>query len=168
MKRLVISLTMALLLVAVMTAPVMALEGTVDAGVTVNEFVSVTITDQNSDGIQFGTVNPDTNDNPDQSQSTASDVDPSVVIAIDAITNTNCNVSVKGTDFDVVELPLANASWSLTYDGAKTVMTTGYVSMATGVVPGNAINMFNFLTIPDTTDAGTYGSTYTFEVVPTT
>ena len=73
MKKVLISLGLAMVLVVAMTAPVMAAasEESETASVTVNAYISSTITDAGSAGINFGSLNPGTSDNPEAAQSVA-------------------------------------------------------------------------------------------------
>ena len=73
MKKVLISLGLAMVLVVAMTAPVMAdaSEGSQTASVTVNSYISSTITDAGATGINFGSLNPGTSDNPEAAQSVA-------------------------------------------------------------------------------------------------
>ena len=64
--RLIASLVIALMLVAILALPAMAAESaTITASVTVTEYKSITITDEAPTGITFGSLVPDTADNPD-------------------------------------------------------------------------------------------------------
>lgn len=167
MKRLLISLAMVLVLAGTMAVPAMAVEQGVGAAVTVSEVIDITITDANTDGIQFGTLDPDTADNPDEAQSTADDTIPAVTVAINPATNVDCNVSLKGTDFDAT-IPITGASFAEgAYDAAKTYMTTSYQSVATSVARNTDVDLWLFLSIPSGAAGGAHSSTYTYEVVAT-
>ena len=167
MKKLLISLAMVLVLVGIMAAPAMAVDEEVTASVTVSEVIDITISDAETDGIQFGTLDPDTADNPDEAQSTADDTIPAVTVAINPATNVDCNVSLKGTAFDT-SIPITGASFAEgAHDAAKTYMTTSYQSVATSVAPNTDVELWLFLSIPSGAAGGAHSSTYTYEVVAT-
>jgi len=167
MKRLLISLTMSLLLVGIMAVPAMAEEDTLSASVTVNEVISVTISDAGSNGVQFGSLNPGTSDSPDVAQSTSDSSIPAVTVDINVGTNVNVDVSLKGTDFDTT-VPITGGSWTEgAFDAGKAYMTTDYQLVTSGAAAGDSVELWHFLTVPAAAAAGTFGSTYTYEIVAT-
>jgi len=166
MKRFLISLAMVLVLAGTMAVPAMAVEQGVGAAVTVSEVIDITISDAGDNGIQFGTLDPDTADNPDEAQSTADDTTPAVTVAINPATNVNCDVSLKGTDFDAT-IPITGASWAGRYDDPKTYMTTSYQSVAAGVASNTDVELWLFLSIPSGAAGGAHSSTYTYQIVAT-
>jgi len=167
MKKILISLAMVLVLAGTMAVPAMAVEEGVTASVTVSEVIDITISDAGDNGIQFGELDPDTADNPDEAQSTADDTIPAVTVAINPATNVNCNVSLKGTDFHT-SIPITGASFAEgAHDVAKTYMTTSYQSVATSVAPNTDVELWLFLSIPSGAAGGAHSSTYTYQIVKT-
>ena len=165
MKRLLISLTLALMLMAIMAVPAMAAEDSLSASVTVNEVISVTISDAGSNGVQFGSLDPGTSDSPDIDQSTDNSDTPAVTVAINVGTNVAVDVSLKGTDFDAT-VPITGGSWAEeTYDAAKSYMTTSYQVVAGNLAPGQSVELWHFLTVPAGAAAGTFSSTYTYQTL---
>lgn len=165
MKKIFISLAVVLALVAVMAVPAMAAEGTKVASVTVNEVISVTITDVGDDGVNFGTLNTGDADKPDVAQSTADDTTPAVTVTMGSENNVNCDVSMKGTDFDAT-IPIESAKWAEEAHGAaKTAITTAFVPVKAGVVPGGVVNIWHFITIPTGAAGGTSTSTFTYQTL---
>ena len=136
--RLIASLVIALMLVAVLALPAMADEsGTVTASVTVTEYKSITITDEAPTGITFGSLNPDTSDNPDLTTTPMDASHPSVTVSVDSGTNVVVDLKVSGTDFSGT-FAVSNAKYSLTYVGAKTAMSTTPTEFAADVSAGGS------------------------------
>ena len=165
MKRIFISLAVVLMLVAVMAVPAMAAEGTKDASVTVNEVISVTIADAGNDGVNFGTLNQGDADKPDVAQSTADSTTPAVTVTMGAENNVNCDVSMKGTDFDAT-IPIGSAKWAEeTYNAAKHDITTSFALVKSDVAPGGVVKIWHYITIPASATGGTSTSTFTYQAV---
>ena len=164
MKRVLISLAIVTVLIATIVMPATAEEYGKDAVVTVTEVLDISIADAGDEGVQFGTLDPDTSDNPDVAQSMGDDSTPAIAITINTGTNVNCDINIKGTDFHTT-IPISNAKWALRHDDPKTPMDTDYDSMATDVTPGTAVGVWHFLTIPGTAAGGDHSSTFTYEVV---
>ena len=167
MKRVLISLAIVTMLIATIVMPAMAVEVGKDAVVTVTEVLDISITDTGDDGIQFGTLDPDTSDNPDVDQSMANDDTPAIAITINTGTNVNCDINIKGTDFHST-IPITGASWALRHDEDPLhAMATTYGSVATDIAPENTVGIWHFLTIPSDAAGGEHHSTFTYEVVGT-
>ena len=155
-----------------------AVETPATAKVTVNTFLSVTVTDTESNGIVFGSLNPNTFNNPDLAQDTAQTT-PAVTVANDAVSNININVDVRGTDFvSTSDNTKIISVGQVTYDddGAadedsevplvETVLTTNYpvTPYYSAVVPGSSVGFWFFLDVPcGQAAASDYESTFSFE-----
>lgn len=145
-----------------MVAPVMADNSptAVQASVTVNEYISSTI----SGSIAFGALNPGETDQPASGQ-------PAVTVTVNAETNVNCNVNIKGdADFSGLTPPnkidIGNAKWSKT-SSPGTPMTPDYALIDTFLTPGSlkTIDVYHWITVNNGQPADTYNTTFTYEVV---
>lgn len=168
MKKLLISLAMVLVLVAVMTMPVMAAYER-EASVTVNEFISFTITDNGATGINFDSVDPGTTDNPEFAQTASLGA---VTLAIGAETNVDGVIETKGgadfSDGATHTIPIGNGKWHDSDDKASgTAMTTTYATVATFTAAGGAISVdvWHWLTIDSGQTAGTYTTDFFYQAV---
>ena len=167
MKKIFISLAVVLALVAVMAVPAMAAEeGTLPASVSVNEVISITLTDEAPDGITFGAVDQSSTGNSDQVTGGFSDTKGSVTVAVDSGTNVNVDMKISGTDFDT-SWPISNAKYSLTHTDTKVAMSTTPTVFASNVVPGGSQMLWHWLDVPSGITAGDYSSTFTYTVVKT-
>ena len=164
MKRTLVSLTIVSVLLAIMAVPVMAVEQGFEASVTVNEVIDVTISDTNDDGIKFGMLAPGDVDKPDIAQSTADDSVPAVTIIINPATNIDCDLGIRGTDFDAT-IPINNASFaSGHYNSPKIDLSTNDVWFALNQ-GGGTIRLWHFLSIPADAAGGTHTCSFTYSVV---
>lgn len=165
-RRLIIGLALAVMLAATMAAPAMADDyGEITASVTVTEVISVTITDANSDGVNFGTLDQGDTDKPDVAQSTTNSSVPAVVVTMGAENNVSCNVTMKGTDFDAT-IPIGSAEWAEgAYNAAKNSITTDYALIKSGVAAGEAVDIWHFIDIPLDAAGGTFHSIFTYKAV---
>lgn len=147
---------------------------TTTASVNVNQFVSITLTDPNSDGVNFGSTNPGINDIRDTGQTNAT---AAIRVTNDAVSNVDINVNVKGIDF--VGTPSGTILvGSVTYDDdngpsevgetspkAETVLATTYpgTDYYTSISPGSNADFWFFLDVPSSQAAASYTSTFTFK-----
>ncbi len=175
--RLIASLVVAMMLVAVVAVPAMAVSDTVPASVTVSEYISFTVTDYDSDtvggpggdGLTFGSLDPGTEDNPEGAQTLATPT-AAVNVRVAAETNVDCNIEVKGTDFTGAgTIAINNAKWDLdsVVTGA-TAMSTMYANIMTstaGVLEEE--DVWHWLSIPSGQAAGSYSSTFTYQAIKT-
>ena len=96
MKRLALTgVVMALILVAGSVAPVTAAEGTADASVTVNEYISFSVTDNGAAGLDFGSQDANTANVPEAAQPGSS----AVTLTVGNETNTDVEIYLMGSDF---------------------------------------------------------------------
>jgi hypothetical protein len=161
MKRLLISLAIVTVLIATIIMPATAETEEMTASVTVTEVIDISIADAGSDGVQFGELAQGATDQPDVAQN---DTTPAVTITVETSTNVNCDINIKGTDFHTT-IPISNAKWAIRYDDPKTPMSTTYDTMATGVAPGDGVDIWHFLSIPSDATGGSHSSTFTYEAV---
>ena len=165
MKRILISLTLVLMLVAVMTTPVMA-EDSKTASVTVNEYISFTVTDPGAAGINFGSLNQATTDNAEVDQGVAG----AVTLTVAAETNVDCNIQTKGSgDFTdgTHNVALSNAKWDKDSGVAgATTITTSYATIDTSTAgSAKSVDVWHWLTIPSGQYAATYTTTFYYQAV---
>jgi len=167
MKKTFVSLVTALALVAVMVVPVVAAEDSKPATVTVNEYISFTVTDPGDAGIDFGSLDHGTSDNPEAAQNGSG----AVTLAVAAETNVDCNVQIKASgDFSdgaTHTIALSNAKWDKDNAVAgATTMTVTYANVGTSTA-GTAYSqdVWHWLTIPSGQYAGDYTTTYYYQAV---
>jgi len=168
-----IFLTIAAIMSLVLMSVAMAVldEASAGASVTVNTFVSITLTDAGSPGVNFISSNPGDNDVNDTAQTNAV---PAIRVTNDAISNVNVKVDVKGTDFADNGNNFVAGQATYDDDGAATeVSETGKVETAlantypgtgyyTAITPTSSADFWFFLDIPSGQAAGTYSNTLTF------
>ena len=94
MNKILISLGLALVLVVAMAAPAMALEDTQTASVTVNTYISATVTDAGSAGINFGSLDPGTSDNAEADQGAGAGA---INLTVGSETNVVVKIGTKGS-----------------------------------------------------------------------
>ena len=164
-KRLIFTMALALLLVATLALPVIAAtEQEVPASVTVSQFMSITITDAGTAGINFGSLSTGTSNNPDTD---ANDTTPSITVGVDT-GSVNVDLKIKGTDFvsGGNSFGVANGKYSLTYAGAKVALSTTYATFATDVPATGAATLWHWLDVPVSgVAAGAYSSNFSYQAV---
>lgn len=166
MKKTFVSLVTALALVAVTAVPVLAVEDTKTASVTVNEYISFTVTDPGAAGIDFGSLDHGTSDNPEAAQNGSG----AVTLTVAAETNVDCNIQTKGGgDFSdgTHTIPLSNAKWDKDNDvTGATTMTTTYATIDTSTTgTAKAVDVWHWLSIPSGQQAATYTTTFYYQAV---
>jgi len=167
MKRLLISLAMVLVLAGTMAVPAMAAEQSEEASVTVNEYISFTVTDNGATGIVFGSLDQATSDNPEAAQNGAG----AVTLSVATETNVDCVIETKGSaDFSdgaTHTIPLSNAKWDTDNAVAgATTMTTSYATIDTstaGVL--KSVEVYHWLSIPSGQYAATYTTNFFYQAV---
>ncbi len=162
MKKLIISIFLAITLIAIMAVPVIAAESSKQASVTVNEVLSFTVTDVGDNGIAFGTV--DQGD--DNIAADGQDADNGTVsLSISPETNVNCKVEIKGSaDFTTgtVTMPLGQATWKDADGAPGTAMSTTPATVDTGVTGGYSQDIWHWISIPENQEAGTYTTNFVY------
>lgn len=123
--------------------------------------ISITLTDTGTDGIHFGSLEPATTDNPDLDQSESN---YSIRVNVEPETTVNVDLQIKGTDFSGT-FTVGNAKYSLTYGGAKNVLSTTYATFAENVAPDNSQDLWHWLNVPGGTAPGSYTSTFYYQAI---
>jgi hypothetical protein len=163
MKKTLISVIMALMLVAIMAAPALAdspTTGDVTANVTVTGYASVTITDKGDAGLDFGSMTP----GQDMKAEAAS---PSISIAAGSENNQDVVIEISGTDFSGTagSFAIANAYWN-DEDTSGTATAMKLTGTATDTVAtlgaGESVDIYHWLSVPDGQATGSYSSTFTY------
>lgn len=162
MKKLLISAVLALTLIALMAAPVMAdQEQSTTASVSVNEVVSITLSDAGASGINFGSLNQGDTDEGDLDQS---DGTPAIAVVVESETNVNVDIGIKGSTSSA--LALANWKYSATFAGTPTSIPETYAAVYSDQGDGTYA-FYHWITIPVEIDAGTYNATVYYKAVKT-
>jgi len=167
-RKILVSLLTAVALIALMAVPAMAAEEVSKAAtVTVSEYISFTVTDYGDAGINFGTLDPGTSDNPEAAQNGAG----AVQLKVGAETNVNCNINTKGSgDFDDGgghSFALGNAKWDIDSAVAgATAMTTTYALITTSTAGSEKTQeVWHWLTIPAAQYAASYNTTFYYQAI---
>jgi hypothetical protein len=165
-RNLFISLACALVLVAIMAAPVMAVEGTETASVTINTYISATITDAGDPGINFGALNPGATNSPEAAQ----DGTGAINITVAAETNVACKIGIKGSgdfsDGGTNSFALGSATWDTdNLPAGATAMTTSYAQIGTDTTPGTerSQEVWHWISIPAGQTAASYTATFYYK-----
>ena len=162
MKKLLTSISLALMLVAAMAVPAMAEEDSTSttASVTVTTIVSITLADAGDDGgINFdgGTAGEVT----EQGDNDQGDGTPAVTITVEPETNVSVDISIKGEITAGTGLDLDNWLYSKAFDKVGiTGLTTDYAEVYDGVAASSVNDFYHWITIP----AGTPGGSHTVDV----
>lgn len=175
MKKILVSLVSVLLILGIVSVAIAATfqESAVTASASVNQFVSITLTDAGVAGVNFGSLDPGTSDTPDAAQTS---VIPAIKVTNDVVSNVNIKVNAKGTDFSDGGVNSFGAGQA-TYDDdnipsqgvetgkAETALANAYpgVDYYTGIAPGSNAGFWFFLDIPSSQAAASYTSTLTFK-----
>lgn len=137
------------------------------ASVTVNEVISFTVTDNGSDGINFGSVNAGAGQAGEAAQSASNGA---VTLIVGAETNTDLSVEVAGSgdfaDGSGGTIALGQALWNTEYMPDDTrMMSTTYQQVGQSTA-GNAstIQVWHWLGVPSTATSGTYTTTFYYRV----
>jgi len=144
----------------------MAAEESKPASVTVTETISFTVTDPGTNGINFGSPNQGTTDNPEAAQNGAG----AVTLAVGSETNVDCNVQIKASgDFSdgAHTIALSNAHWDTdNVVTGYTAMTTTYATIGTSTTgAAYSQDVWHWLSIPSGQVAGTYTTDYYYQAV---
>ena len=154
MKRILISILVSLMLVAVLAIPVMAAdEQSTEASVTVGEYVSISL----SGGIAFPASNPGDED-------VAATTSPAVTITIEEETNVSVDIGIKGDNADGIAV--GNWKYCDTAGGTKLALDTTYAVVYTNQGDG-AYDFYHWVSIPSDTAAGTYHLDVYYKAVKT-
>jgi hypothetical protein len=174
-KRVFISLALALTLVAVMAVPAMAANSNTEstpASVTVKHFISIGLIDTPA-GIHFGDVDRGSTDNADQDQDNDT---PSIQVVVAEETNVIVDLKSACIPFIPVAWPADDIKYSLTYDGAKRGMSpcpafTTFAESVNDDGSGNPVeeavstSLWHWLNVPSYIPGGTYHATLYYKAV---
>jgi hypothetical protein len=164
-KRVISIMAIAALLVASIAVPCIAdSEYTRTASVEVSEFISITITDNGTAGINFGTVAPGSTDNPDIDSITDN---ATIRITVNSESNTNVDIQIYGTDFIPGTFTIDNAKYSTTIDGTKYAMSTTNTTIIGGddIAPGEYVDIWHWLDVPSSVPAVSHSSTFSYKAI---
>lgn len=163
--KLIVSLVIAMMLVAVLAAPAMAVSDTVPASVTVSEYISFTVTDNGAAGLQFGSLDPGTTNEPEAAQNGTG----AVTLTVAAETNVGCDIQVKATDFtySTYTIAITYAKYGITSTlGTATAFAaadTYYTLDTSTALAAKTVDVWHWLSIPSVQEAGSYSSTFTYQ-----
>ena len=161
MKKLIIALTLSLLMVATVVAPAAAAtEQAVPGSVTVNEVLSITLTDPGDSGLNFGSVTPPITGVGDIAQS---DGTPAIAVTVGSETNVLVDIGVKG--FLVDDLTLPNWQYSTTFGGAKTALTASFAEVYADAAASSVSDFYHWVDVPTGTPGGAQTITVTYKAV---
>jgi hypothetical protein len=169
MKKVIVSLSLALVMTAAFAMPVLAapVEQTETASVTVNTYISATVTDYGSDGIDFGSLNPGALNQAEADQTAGTGA---VQVSIAAETNVACKIGVKGSgdfsDGGTNSFGLNNATWDSDNDAAgATAMSTTYAQIGSDTTPGSATTqeIWHWISVPNGQAAANYDTTFYYK-----
>jgi hypothetical protein len=154
MKKLIISVLTALILVAVMAAPAIAADTqTTQASASVSEYFSISL----SGGITFSSLNPGDTD-------VAADSSPAVVITVEPETNVNVDIGIMGDNTDGITID--NWEYSTDDDATLYPLTAAYVLTYDDEGVGTC-NFYHWITVPGATGSGTYHADVHYKAVKT-
>jgi hypothetical protein len=152
--------------------------GTFDAGdaidnpgwagfaVSVQQYISFTVTDYNNDGIKFGMLNPGTENQPADGQPAQG----SVTLTIGHETNVDVTISVKGTDFSgprTIEIENIKYNNTDNVNSAHTLTDNLETWYSVPALTNNVTSVYYWITIPDGQAPGEYTSNFTYEAAKT-
>jgi hypothetical protein len=149
LKRILISILVAVLLVAVVALPAVAAEeeASTTASVSVGEIVNITLTG----GINFGSVTPPVVDLEPTGQS---DGNPAITITVESDTNVNVDISIMGA-LTSGSLALTNWKYSVTYASTKNSIPDTYAIVYTDVGDGD-YSFYHWIDVPAGTPSGSH------------
>jgi len=140
-------------------------EHTVGATVTINEFISSSI----SGGVAFGSLNPGQALVPAAGQS---DNVSAVIVTVEAETNVLCDITIKGSgnfsdNTSTYFMPLGSAKWNNVSNSATAPdMDTVAAQVGQFTNPGTAtpFDVWHWITIPDGQVAAAYSTDFIYTV----
>lgn len=137
---------------------------------TINKQIAIGLGANLASGIEFGTVNPASNNNadPENGADNAVTADASNNIGIDLCIRANANLSQSAS----VAIPMVNYTWwdntTATVTNNETTMSTTYQkAFHSNVVAGNTLYYGFWVDIPPAKTAGAYNNTIQFKAVET-
>jgi hypothetical protein len=168
MRRSIIGLALALVMLASSVAPALAqttgnLPQTLTATVNINSVLSVTLTDQGASGLNFPDVTPGVQ----KSEADQNGAQGAVLVELKPESTTDCWLRISGSDFigpSSQSFPIGALGWTLTSGGSVTAVTSSAFSIAPMHVSDstNSVHVWHYLTVPAGTKTGTYNATVTY------
>jgi hypothetical protein len=163
-KRLIISLAIALLLIATLALPAIAAdnEESVQGNVSVGETISITLNDAiPNTGIYFGSVTANGSTYGDKDQS---DGVPAIQVEVADETNVTVDIGIKGSTTD--DLELSNWKYSTLFDQSDIAsIPDTYSAVYFGAAAGSTNDFYHWITVPTNTPAGDYSATISYKAV---
>ena len=132
------------------------------ASVTVNEVISITLTDAGTAGINFGAVSAPVTGQGDVDQNAST---PAVKVNVGAETNVNVDIGIKGSTAGT--LALSNWKYSTLHAGTKDPIPATYALVYSAKSPGSIVDFFHWINVPSETAANTYTCTVYYKAVKT-
>ena len=139
-------------------------EAGASASVTVNTFVDITITDRGAGGINFGSKDPGTLDNPEAAQNGLGAVN----FSVEKTTNKDpINVKLRGNNFNetggsTIAISKAIADDDNSLVSGNITLATTYTLLKT-LSPDTSTEIYYFLDVPTAQKAASYSSTFYFQ-----
>ncbi len=172
MKNSLIAVIMPILVLASFFAvPVLAPtfeEATATASVTVNTFIDITITDRGAAGINFGSLDPATNNNPEAAQT---GLLGAVNFSVESTTNKNpTNVKLNASSFsggagsfdgNVTADDDATPDQGVETGAAQLQLTTTMQTLKS-LAPGASTEIWYWMDVPVSQATGSYTATFGF------
>jgi hypothetical protein len=157
-KKILISILVALTLVVALGVPAMAAEQSTTATVSVGEVISITLVGS----INFGSVTPPVTDNGTIGQV---DLSPAIKVNVGIETNVSVDIGIKGA-LATGSLALTNWKYSTTFAGSKTSIPSAYgTAVYTSAAAGSSNFFYHWLTVPLGTLSGSHTVTVSYKAV---
>ena len=160
MKRILISVLMVLMLVAIFALPAMAAEEetSTPASVTVSEFVNITL----AGSIGFGTIAPPVT--VPQGTTGQTDGSPAITITVESETNVDVDIGIKGA-ITTGDLALSNWLYSTLFDKSDIAgLTVSYAEIYTDA-GADVYDFYHWITLPGGTTAGSHTVSVSYKAV---
>jgi hypothetical protein len=139
-----------------------------EGGIT--EVISFTVTDYNTDGIDFGMLDPGTADQPADGQPAQG----TITLTIGSETNVDVNIQVKGDDFIIdgggSTITIDNVKYDLDSDpSGSSAMTGSYFTWySVSAATYDQRDGYHWISIPGGQTAGDYSGTFYYQAIKST
>jgi hypothetical protein len=160
-KRLILSLAIALLLIATLALPAVAAEDEqqVTGSVSVGETISITFTG----AINFGSLSP--GDTEISASGQTDNTTPAITITVEDETNINVDIGIKGV-ITTGSIPLNDWLYGTDFTKTGIGLSTDYAKVYSDVGHGD-YKFFHWITIPSNALAGTHTVEVSYKAVAT-
>jgi hypothetical protein len=164
MNKIILSIVLTSILVAVMVVPVKADDvQDVTASVSVAEIISITLTDPDPAGIQFSNVIPPVTE---QGADGQGEYTPAISVNVADETNVNVDIYIKGTKSITENLDLINWKYSKNYSktdiqGLTDTYQTYYTDLSAPVL----VPFYHWVNVPEGTSSGSHTVTVSYKAV---